>query len=483
MRRILILVLASVAAHLYGIASPPIDYHWHRQVNTAAIARNYHEGAPLLKPRIDWEGDSTAHGGTELPLYMYLTGLLWGVFGLGDLWGRLLSVLFSAATAAVLFLFLRRKIPEEPAFWGSLLFTALPVEVYFGRTIQPEALALLASAACLLALDRYLDKGRLAARAGWWAAAVLAAALAVGHKIPYAYLFGVCAVLAWSRRGAAALRDPGMLAFFTFAAALVLAWYKHASAGSYVVPTEKSVFWELLDYGHLPYYIQFQFLSRFPELAATWPGMALFIAGIRAARSLPQETWRFLWGWFACVAVYAALGGGYVHHHEYTALPWTLVIAPLLGLGLTDLLRRARALPAPRRQTALAGLAALVLAVPAYTAVRIGHWYRLHEPDIMTMAGPVARISKPDDLFICNERASSVFLYYIRRRGWSEGIHELKSPLEEWLEKRMAKGGKFYMTRRAGVFSDPAHPLARHFFDRFPVIYQDDKFLIFQLKA
>jgi hypothetical protein len=52
--------LVSVLVHLKGLTAPPYDYHYHRQVNTASIARTYHrEARPLVRPGVDWEGHSS----------------------------------------------------------------------------------------------------------------------------------------------------------------------------------------------------------------------------------------------------------------------------------------------------------------------------------------------------------------------------------------------------------------------------------------
>src|SRR5258708_14099979 len=40
-------------------------------------------------------------------------------------------------------LFRSREFGSDVGFYGAALFTVLPVEVYFGRTVQPEAAALL----------------------------------------------------------------------------------------------------------------------------------------------------------------------------------------------------------------------------------------------------------------------------------------------------------------------------------------------------
>lgn len=477
--RLALAAALSLAAHLYGIRSPVTDYHHHRQANTAAIARNYRaNGLRFLHPQIDWNGPDAGRAATEFPLYMYLVGLLWPLFGLGELWGRLLSAGCSAATACVLVVFLARWLGERAALFGALLFSLLPVEVYFGRTVQPEALALLATAGAFWAFDLHLESGR----ARTWLAAALCAALAIGLKIPYGYLLGVCLALAWARKGRAGLREPAVLAFVPAALVPVAAWYLYAKAGAYVVPTESGQFLKLLGYERLPYFMFFQLFSRFPELTTTWPGMGLWAAGAWALAARPEPVRRFLWAWFGCVVFYAVAGGRYVHSHEYTALPFALVNAAFLGLGLERLIDRARALPPPRRGWGAAALAILVCAMPAYTAVRIGHWYRVKDRFLTRAAEPVDRISAPGDLFLCNERAESLLLFYIRRKGWSADIKERNEPALEWIARHRDQGARFFITRRAGEFSDRGNALVKPVYDSYPLAYEDPDLLIFSLK-
>lgn len=475
----------SLAVHLVGISSPVTDYHHHRQANTAAIARNYRDdGLRFLHPRINWAGPDRGRAATEFPLYMYLTGALWDLFGLGEIWGRILSALFSAATAAFLLVFLEGWIGARAAFFGSLLFSLIPVEVFFGRTVQPEALALFCTVAALLAFDRYLrarTDGRPGPAAGFWCAAWACASLAIGHKIPYAYLLGVLAVLAWARQGRRAARDLGSWALFPLTALAVFAWYRYASSGTYVVPTEKRQFLALLEYHRLPYFVFFQFFSRFPELGVGWPGMVLWAAGVKTLLQREGPERSFLLGYLGCVAAYVGAGGNYIHAHDYTALPWAPVNAALLGLGLEALLDRAESLAPQTRSRARAALAALLAAVPVYTAVRIKHWYGVKDRFLLSAAGPVSRISAPEDLFLCNERAESLLLYYIRRNGWSADITELKEPPLDWLARWSSRGAKFYMTRRSGAFLDREHPLAKPVYEAFPIAYEDGDFLVFSL--
>jgi hypothetical protein len=190
-----IVAFFSLLVHAKGLTAPLLDYHYHRQVNTASIARRYWRAAtPIQQPRIDWDGASDRLAATELPVYMWVYGKLWPVAGLGEKWGRVLSVIASLLTALLLFLLFERELGREAALWGASIFSLLPVEIYFGRTVQPEATALLALTSSLFFWSRALEAER---PWGAWAAAVLCAFIAVGLKLPYAHLLIPLAGLTW----------------------------------------------------------------------------------------------------------------------------------------------------------------------------------------------------------------------------------------------------------------------------------------------
>ncbi|MBI5629849.1 MAG: glycosyltransferase family 39 protein [Elusimicrobia bacterium] len=462
-----LILLASVLPHLYGLFSPPLDYHYHRQVNTAAIARNYHRnGLDFFNPQIDWEGDYRGRAATEFPLYMWLTGLLWGLGGIGDVWGRILSVLFSALTAIYLYEFLKGELEEEAAFYGSLLFCFIPLEVYFGRTIQPEALALLASMAALYHWSRYLKEGA----ASQWITASFSAFIAISHKLPYLYILGPLAGLAWAQGGLKAFRRPSLWLAPAAALGATAFWYRFASRGVYVVPSHPGEFWQILEYGRLAYFVQFQFLSRFPELTATYGGTFLLLLG---GKELIFKRKKLFFGvWLACLALYIVAGGGYTFHHEYTSLPFALVNAALMGHGLWQI----------KRKRAWAWLCLLALSVPVHSALRIKHWYRVGSPFLLNAGKTAREVSSPQDLFLCNERASSVYLYYLDRRGWSWDLRETGESEIGRVEDKIRKGAKFFATAKDGVFADRDGFYARWFYARFPVVHDGEGLLVFKLR-
>ena len=62
----LVLIALGVLVRLHHLGGPPLDHHWVRQYDTAAIALNFAEpGASLFYPKVDWGGDTPGFAQTE----------------------------------------------------------------------------------------------------------------------------------------------------------------------------------------------------------------------------------------------------------------------------------------------------------------------------------------------------------------------------------------------------------------------------------
>lgn len=468
----------SLLVHAKGLRAPLLDYHFHRQVNTAAIARNYaRENRPIHRPRIDWEGPEDRLAGSEMPLYMWLYGKLWNVGGLGEGWGRLISALCSAACAVLLFGLYEGEFGLEAAAWGAAVFTVLPVEIYFGRTVQPEGFALLALVGALVAWEKSLRPGR---PWGWWALAVLCAFVAVGEKLPYAHVLIPLAGLTWRRLGKKTLTDGRLYAAGLVSMGAVLAWYAWARTGVYVVPTKAVEYDKLLAWSRLPYFMQFQVLSRWPEVVMTYAGVALFFVG--ASEVLWKKRELFWLSWFGGVALHLFAMGGYAHYHEYTSLPLAPVAAGLIGLGIARLREKASRVAAPKRPLAYAGLALLVAAIPAHAALRIGHWYKQGYGFTARAGEAAAAVSARDDLFFTNCQASSVLLYYLDRRGWSNELDVVPREAAGLVDEAAAKGARFVASEKRGLFAEPDGALWRRYRAEGPPAWDDGALVIFRIK-
>lgn len=468
----------SLLVHVKGLRAPLLDYHYHRQVNTASIARNYwREARPIHKPRVDWEGPEDRLAATELPVLMWLYGKLWPVFGLGEGWGRLISVGASLVTALLLFGFFEREFGREAALWGAALFTVLPIEVYFGRTVQPEATALLALIYAIVLWDRALEPER---PWGAWAGAVFCAAIAVGLKLPYAHLLVPLAGLTWRRLGTRAWTDWRTWAAGLIAMGGVIAWYLRARTGVYVVPTHGDAYIALLSYDRLLYFMQFQIFSRFPELVTTYGGLALLAVGAREILGRRRDA--FWISWFGGVALHLFALAGYAHYHEYTALPMTPVVAGLSGVAVERLRARAAAAAPQRRAWAFAGLALLLLSVPIHAGLRIKHWYRQGFGYLAGAGLAAAAVSAPTHLFMTNCQAASVLLYYLDRRGWADELDLHPTLAPAIIDQAAAKGARFIASEKRGLFAEPDGALWRLLSAQSAPVWDDGALVIFPLR-
>ncbi|UPT73695.1 MAG: hypothetical protein M0D55_17875 [Elusimicrobiota bacterium] len=284
--------------------------------------------------------------------------------------------------------------------------------------------------------------------------------------------------MTWRRLGKKTLTDGRLYAAGLLSMGAVIAWYAWARTGLYVVPTRAGEYSNLLAWSRLPYFIQFQLLSRWPEVVMTYGGTALFFVGAKDVLWKQREV--FWLAWFGGVAVHLFAMGGYSHYHEYTALPLAPVAAGLIGVGIARLREKASALPKPKRSLAYAGLAFLVLSIPAHAAGRIGHWYK-QGFDFTSRAGEAAAaVSGPDDLFYTNCQASSVLLYYLDRRGWSDELDVQPDLAGGLVDRAAAKGARFIASEKRGLFAEGG-AMWKRFRAKGAPVWDDGKLVIFPL--
>ena len=84
---------------LINIRMPIVGVHSWRQADTAAMARHFAlENTPIWLPQIDWGGAMKGYVESEFPLYPFIVGQFYKLFGLHEILGRSISLLFSLLT-------------------------------------------------------------------------------------------------------------------------------------------------------------------------------------------------------------------------------------------------------------------------------------------------------------------------------------------------------------------------------------------------
>jgi 4-amino-4-deoxy-L-arabinose transferase-like glycosyltransferase len=203
----------------------PVDRPSWREADVAAIARNYYrEGMNPFYPRIDWRGDGPGYAEMEFPLFPWSIAVLYKLFGVHEVFGRLLSYLFSLLSLLVFFKLARYLLPPIGAFIASLFFVLSPVVISISNSLQPDGLMLLWYLTAVYALIRWLDDES----AKYFLFAMIATALAILAKANAAHLGILFAILILQRQGFSAVWKWRNWVFGAVALLPGLLWYRHA---------------------------------------------------------------------------------------------------------------------------------------------------------------------------------------------------------------------------------------------------------------
>lgn len=120
--------------------------HVWRQVNTLAVAKNYHtEDMNILYPRIDKNYATNGITGPQFTSYDYTLALLYRIFGFSETLHRWFSLMLSFFAIAGMVAVMRCYFPMgNTAYWGGLALIGIPEFYYYSIAAVPDLLALAA---------------------------------------------------------------------------------------------------------------------------------------------------------------------------------------------------------------------------------------------------------------------------------------------------------------------------------------------------
>ncbi|MBD5657094.1 MAG: glycosyltransferase family 39 protein, partial [Candidatus Eremiobacteraeota bacterium] len=423
-----LVVALGFALRLRGIHDPILDHPGWRQGDTAAIARNF---ATLdlnpFHPQTDYNGPPPNYVELELQIVPYVAALLYKLFGIHEIFGRLVSIGFSLATIAVAGAFARWLFASRVAgIVAASAFALYPGSTYYGRTFTPDTTMAFFLTAAIFAAARWIydDDARLGRR--FALAAISMACALLAKPVAAVGLVPLLAMLVARQGVARTARAPLTYAFLALALAPYLAYDAyvrgiaewHWASGItklHVIPslvaslTSLPALWHKL----------VAFKNALGMLAATMAGhtgTGIFIAAIvlTTVWRVPARSKAVLWGWLAAglAYVYVVVTVERVDYYLYPLLP----LAAIWTGGLAEGVRRL--LPPDRRVlgAALAAVVALWTLVEARAAV--APYYR-YSKIVFRQAKALDATLAPATLGVMGHYDPSV-LYYIERKGWEE---------------------------------------------------------------
>ncbi|MBI4524573.1 MAG: glycosyltransferase family 39 protein [Deltaproteobacteria bacterium] len=220
------LTVLGISIRLIKITQPFVDQWSWRQSDVATIAENfYNHGFNVFYPQINWAGNAPGYVGTEFPLIPLIASLGYGLFGVHEWVGRLVSVGFFAASVPFFYLLAKKIYGERSAFFAVAVYNIVPLSVFAGRAFMPDMPALALSIIALYFFLQWLENER---SAKLFTGAASATALAILMKLPAIILGLPYLYVLWQRYGAGWMQKLHVWGFAAASLALPALWYSHA---------------------------------------------------------------------------------------------------------------------------------------------------------------------------------------------------------------------------------------------------------------
>tara|TARA_B100000965_G_scaffold160110_1_gene133473 strand:- start:2262 stop:3806 length:1545 start_codon:yes stop_codon:yes gene_type:complete len=236
----LIPIFLGLIIRLVNIQIPIVGVHSWRQSDTAAMARHFAlENTPIWLPQIDWGGAMKGYVESEFPIYPFIVGQFYKIFGLNEIFGRLISILFGLLTILLIIRITSILFNDRAGFWAGIFYALMPLSVYYSRTFQAESLLLFLAS---LSLERFLIYKRKSTFLSIfisWISFTLACLIKV---LPFIWIglplffisnyknkdFKNKSIEIFSRRIVKNLLSRGSLIYISFALFFLILWYLYS---------------------------------------------------------------------------------------------------------------------------------------------------------------------------------------------------------------------------------------------------------------
>lgn len=482
---LLILVLA-VVLRLKGIHDPLLDHPNWRQGDTASIARNFATlQYNIMYPQTNYDGPPPNYVELELQIVPFLAATLYKIFGVHEIFGRLLTLVFSVGTVGLVGFFGRWLFTSTVAGLTAAFFYAIfPGSIYYGRTFTPDTAmvffltAALYAAARLFVEDEVVSQRALARVTALVTFAYLAKPVAVAGIVP---LTGML----WERvRNGRSMR-PTAAAVLLVVPLLILWLYDsrvaahaewHWASGIttlHVIPALKAALTSASGFA-----LKFEhFREVIGMLRATMLGSLAFVLTILGFIALIWSDARskaLLWGWLigGLAYTYVVVTVERVDYYMYLLLPLCALAIGALVARFVAWVGSVDATPAARYAIlALVPIVALACLVQARAAIAP---YYVYSKEAYRDAVALNHTLAPNALVVLGHYGPDV-LYYINRYGWEEDP-ELWTPFDE--ESAIRKGARYFISVEDNRLHRNAELCA--WLQRFPVLNPNAQWPVYE---
>ena len=465
---LIIILIGAFWIRQYRINIPLGDWHSWRQVDTAAVSRNFiKEGFDLLHPKYDdmapvsedFKPNPQRYRFVEFPIYSAIVALVYqNLNNVEVIYGRQVSVVFSLFSIIFLYLLVKKFSGARVALISAAIFAFLPFNIYFSRVFLPEPMMICATLGSLYFLVRFLEEQKMLffVLTGFFLnIAILTKPYMLILAIPFVYLI-------FYYQGIAALKNFKLYLLAFISTMPIIAWRLWMMQYPEGIP---SATW-LFNGDNIRFkgaFFHWIIGERLGNLILGAPGFFLATLGI-LLRPKKGETYFFHWWLFATFLYLVILAKGNVEH-DYYQIPLVPVLSVMMARAVDFLIFEGRGIML--RWVSILLTVSFLFLTFALTWYYVRGFYQINDGEIMR-AGDAAREILPQDAkVIAPYHRNTALLYQLDRSGWSD----LYLPIEQMIEL----GATHYV---AVDFNEQTTQISQ----KYQVIYQDPKFVIVKLK-
>jgi Dolichyl-phosphate-mannose-protein mannosyltransferase len=335
------IITIGILLRLYGITAPLLDSHQLRQTQTAMMAKNiYADNMNIFKTRLDFVGDKSNYIIFEFPLMHGISALLYNIFGVHDVIGRLVSVAFSIGALFMIYGLARYFLSIDAALVALTVYTLSPMDIFFSRAFMPESSAMFLSIAAMYFFYQWIDKGKPFA----YYLSIFCVSLGCISKPPAGLVLAPIFVTCFINYSWNVFKRLSFWCYFTLPPAVFISWAMYANyinAQGTNAPYSSSWISILGNIQHITYYwFKFDFyffigssifLLLLTPLGFIGMGIGLFSINNKNKKII-------LYAWAATIIGYFLILSTATSGHIYYHLPLLPLAAILAGYASTRLI-------------------------------------------------------------------------------------------------------------------------------------------------
>jgi len=442
---LILIILLAFVLRLYRINNPLADWHSWRQADTSAVSRNFvKNGFDLLHPRFDdlsnvASGLNNLNGYrfVEFPFYNFFQAGFYKVFPFFSLevWGRLISIIFSLGSLIFLYLITKKYLGFGLALLAAFFFAVLPFNIFYSRVVLPEPMLVMTSLAMIYFFDRAISRRlRFTDFNLWLAVFFMAVSLLIK---PYVLVFILpFSYLGW-RQWHFNWWKWAISIFLVLVSIAPFVWWRHWMKN---FPEGIPAYRWLFNEANIRFKAAFfwwLFAERLGKLILGFWGLILFGVGLVVRKT--KKEGMFFYSWLLAILAYLVIiAAGNVRHDYYQiiAIP---IVCVFLAKGAYFLIN------APgkffSRFACYLLLAVCVIFMLFFSWYQVRDFFNINNPAIVEAGKAADKLLPADAKVIAPYGGDTAFLYQTNRQGWPVGIS---------IQKMINLGAAYYVNVNFG---------------------------------